>query len=215
MHLCLKLIPCAKTSLKSTFTNLRSDGLHQDSATSRESGTSSTRLEKSQYRLREDVEGLEDNALEVYYPLQTGDESDCGRYWLVHKPGYGGYSTIWLARDLQRARYWEWRSLLFNTSGCSPETSFLYSFPEVVIHAGVGDYPTSHRRSLNGKHRCIVTSPAQMLVWCRRGFYIGAFSAQDRAVDYCSARLRSRIPSSWGHCARRYVILIDMSSWIF
>lgn len=39
-----------------------------------------------------------------YHPMDTGDVLK-SRYHVVHKLGYGGSSTIWLARDEQHADY--------------------------------------------------------------------------------------------------------------
>jgi hypothetical protein len=33
------------------------------------------------------------------HPVHLGDSFDGGRYWIVHKLGAGGFSTVWLARD--------------------------------------------------------------------------------------------------------------------
>jgi len=35
-----------------------------------------------------------------YHPVHLGDLY-CQRYRVIHKPGFCGYSTVWLARDLQ------------------------------------------------------------------------------------------------------------------
>jgi serine/threonine protein kinase len=101
------------------------DGNDWDKAGSSESPTSSNRPGKTQYWLIEDVEDLDRYCPGGYHPLQIGDELDCGRYRLVHKLGYGGYSTIWLVRDLRRARYVAVKAITAGISGCSPEASFL------------------------------------------------------------------------------------------
>jgi serine/threonine protein kinase len=36
----------------------------------------------------------------LYYPVQIGEMLD-NRYWVQHKLGWGGYSTVWLAYDTQ------------------------------------------------------------------------------------------------------------------
>ncbi|GIK05836.1 hypothetical protein Aspvir_009950 [Aspergillus viridinutans] len=150
----------------STFTPLSSDGRRWDKAGSSESRTSSTRSGKTQYRLIEDVEDLDRYRPEGYHPLQIGDELDCGRYRLVHKLGYGGYATIWLARDLQRVRYVAVKVITADSSGCSPEASFLRSLGNTRSGPGREIIPplidVFWIAGPNGKHRCIVTSPAQM-----------------------------------------------------
>lgn len=39
-----------------------------------------------------------------FHPVAIGDKLH-NRYQIVDKLGYGGYSTIWLARDMQRQQY--------------------------------------------------------------------------------------------------------------
>lgn len=39
-----------------------------------------------------------------YHPVHLGDQFKEGRYQVIHKLGWGGYSTVWLARDLQASR---------------------------------------------------------------------------------------------------------------
>lgn len=87
-----------------TFSIRTKDDVHRYTARSNESATSNRRLGMSRYRLIEDVEDVEDldrYRPGGYHPLQVGDELDNACYRVVDKLGYGGYSTIWLARDLR------------------------------------------------------------------------------------------------------------------
>jgi serine/threonine-protein kinase SRPK3 len=36
-----------------------------------------------------------------YYPVHLGDVLKNGRYKIIHKLGWGGYATVWAARDLE------------------------------------------------------------------------------------------------------------------
>jgi serine/threonine protein kinase len=49
--------------------------------------------------LLDDVENLEQYRAGGFYPVHLGDTFDDGRYKVLHKLGYGGFSTVWLARD--------------------------------------------------------------------------------------------------------------------
>ncbi|KAJ5172789.1 protein kinase [Penicillium capsulatum] len=40
-----------------------------------------------------------------YHPVALGDQLRAGRYKVLHKLGWGGYSTVWAARDQRGARY--------------------------------------------------------------------------------------------------------------
>ena len=35
----------------------------------------------------------------LYFPVELGDVFKAGRYRVLHKLGWGGYATVWLARD--------------------------------------------------------------------------------------------------------------------
>jgi hypothetical protein len=160
-----------KTWAMSTFSALRTDEMRRDTDGSN-SRTSSTRAGKTQYRLIENVEDLDRYRPGGYHPLQIGDELNNGRYRLVDKLGYGEYSTIWLARDLRMARYVAVKVITADTSGCTHEASLIYS---------LGNSPSRPGREIipplidefwvagpNGKHRCIVTPPAQMSLFDAR-----------------------------------------------
>lgn len=38
-----------------------------------------------------------------YFPVKLGDTFENGRYRVIHKLGWGGFATVWLARDMQYA----------------------------------------------------------------------------------------------------------------
>lgn len=50
------------------------------------------------------VEDIEDYQPGGYHPISLGDTFDHGRFKVLHKLGFGGFSTVWLARDRQEGR---------------------------------------------------------------------------------------------------------------
>ncbi|MCJ1470982.1 hypothetical protein MMC07_009630, partial [Pseudocyphellaria aurata] len=52
-----------------------------------------------------DVEPLERYRKGGYHPTHLGDLFKDGRYKTIHKLGWGGYATVWLARDLLLSRH--------------------------------------------------------------------------------------------------------------
>ena len=60
---------------------------------------------QSSFRLLDSTEKLEEETLpwyspEKFYPVKLGEIFQ-SRYQVIGKLGYGGYSTVWLCRDLQ------------------------------------------------------------------------------------------------------------------
>lgn len=51
------------------------------------------------------VENLEKYTPGGYHPVEIGQTYDNDRYKVLHKLGFGGFSTIWLARDRHQDRY--------------------------------------------------------------------------------------------------------------
>jgi serine/threonine protein kinase len=45
------------------------------------------------------IEDIEDYQPGGYHPISIGDTFDHGRFRVLHKLGFGGSSTVWLARD--------------------------------------------------------------------------------------------------------------------
>lgn len=48
-----------------------------------------------------DAEPLKQYRKGGYHPTHLGDVLKAGRYRIIHKLGWGGYATVWLARDLK------------------------------------------------------------------------------------------------------------------
>lgn len=132
----------------------------------RQDSSSYTEPRRLQYRLIEDVEDLDSYRVGGYCPLEIGDRLNCGRYQLVDKLGYGGYSTTWLARDLQHARYVAVKVITADASEGTPEASLLRSLEKSPYRPGKEIIQTLIDEfwiaGSNGKHRCILTSPARM-----------------------------------------------------
>lgn len=151
-----------------------------DTDPSSESRTPTLRPGKSQYRLIEDVEDLHKYCPGGYHPLQIGDKLHEGRYRLVDKLGYGGYSTIWLARDLRRAKYVAVKAITADASTYTPETSLMHSLGNSPPGPGSEIFPPLFDEfwvaGPNGKHRCIVTPPARMSLFdAREASTVGLF----------------------------------------
>ena len=64
------------------------------------------------------VEELEEYSPGGYHPVRIGDEYCQSRYLILHKLGYGSFSTVWLARDSLAGRY---VSLKINTADASKD----------------------------------------------------------------------------------------------
>ncbi|RAL01381.1 kinase domain-containing protein, partial [Aspergillus ibericus CBS 121593] len=120
--------------------------------------------QRSFYQLIEDVEDLDRYCPGGYHPLRVGDELNDGRYQLVDKLGYGGYSTIWLARDRQRSRYVAVKVITADASGSTNEATIINSLRQSSDRLGKNIVPFLLDEFCvsgpNRKHRCVVTPPA-------------------------------------------------------
>lgn len=112
-----------------------------------------------------DVEDFEEYSPGGYHPVVIGDTFHDGRYHVVHKLGYGGYSTIWLARDQLRNRSVSLKILLASGSENDSEG-------EILRYLSDGDSWDQGKRFIpllleefsikgpNGRHSCLVQEPA-------------------------------------------------------
>jgi len=99
-----------------------------------------------------------------YHPIHLGDVYKAGRYRIVHKLGWGGYSTVWLARDQNTNRN---VALKVNVSDAPPVRNELgilqqisqlsFEEPSTSFSAVVKYLDDFQIEGPNGFHHCIVT----------------------------------------------------------
>ena len=113
-----------------------------------------------------DLEDFEDYTSGGYHPTIIGETFHNGRYEVVHKLGFGGYSTVWLARDKDLQRYVSLKILVAYESPKSNEASILrlLSSRGDSIHQGQQFIPLLLDQfsfdGPNGHHTCLVQKPA-------------------------------------------------------
>lgn len=124
------------------------------------------------YRWIDGVERLERYQPGGYHPLVIEDIL-LNRYQIVHKLGYGTYSTVWLARDDQKAAY---VAVKVNTADAPTDevdilrvlrkSQYFHWHPGQVMVPFVWD--EFELQGPNGYHRCYVTAPARSSVAAAR-----------------------------------------------
>ncbi|KAJ8125209.1 hypothetical protein O1611_g8430 [Lasiodiplodia mahajangana] len=117
------------------------------------------------YEYTEDVESPYSYCKGGYHPITIGD---ClhGRYRVVHKLGFGGYSTTWLARDVQQSKYVAVKVGMADSDEKEVEIlAHLTSSAAGQEHGGRSMIqPVLDRFTIagpNGTHPCFVTAPAR------------------------------------------------------
>lgn len=125
---------------------------------------------KIEYMPYEDVEKLERYRPGGYHPVTIGEQLD-GRYSIVHKLGFGAYSTIWLARNQKSGRY---VAIKIPVAAHDPigtrETDILRRLNNTGLegkaHPGAAYIPSIldvfSLSGPNGVHHCYVTEPGMM-----------------------------------------------------
>ena len=124
----------------------------------------------------EHVETLEEYRPGGFHPITIGDHL-CGRYRIVHKLGFGSFSTVWLARDERADRYVAIKIAVARETGKSQENTITCLLQDKVHPWKDLILPTLDEFFItgpNGKHECIVTVPARMSL----------AEAQDNAVKF-------------------------------
>lgn len=120
---------------------------------------------KDIYLPEDDVEDLEQYRTGGYHPTLIGDCFQGGRYTVIHKLGYGGYSTIWLARDHQQHRYVSLKIKVGEAIWTSKENKIMRLLDDRdAKREGRRFVPKSLDEFLiagpNGHHSCLVGEPA-------------------------------------------------------
>ncbi|KAK1976348.1 kinase-like domain-containing protein [Colletotrichum cereale] len=148
---------CLTSTPRSSFATL----CHK---TRRPMSTIST-MPTSPYEHIDDVERLDFYRPRGYHPIKIGERLR-DRYIIVHKLGFGSYSTLWLARDEQLAKYVAIKvgavdnsskevDILSRFSACTVENVQLGgSLIPLILDCFNLDGP-------NGTHPCSVTAPAR------------------------------------------------------
>ena len=100
-----------------------------------------------------------------YHPVHLRDTLDNGKYYIIHKLGSGGSSTVWLARDNDTQRL---VSLKILTASASKEDKDLNMLRYLDCHPGHGSGrdsmvsipDTFQLEGPNGTHTCYVSHVA-------------------------------------------------------
>ncbi|KAK6223466.1 Serine/threonine-protein kinase spk-1 [Colletotrichum tabaci] len=108
------------------------------------------------YQLRGECEDLEAYEPGGFHPVHLGDTFD-GRYKVVHKLGFGGFSTVWLARDSASDKWAALKIVVANESS-TYETRSVVSDHSVVLESEFFDVATRKFwiDGPNGHHLCLM-----------------------------------------------------------
>ncbi|PYH33037.1 kinase-like protein [Aspergillus neoniger CBS 115656] len=133
-------------------------------------GTSDTVKNAIEYMPIEDVEKFERYRPGGYHPTTIGEWLN-DRYRIVHKLGFGAYSTIWMARDQKTEKY---VAVKITIADCNPtnsqERNILHRLGiaelKAKAHPGSAIIPSITDEFTisgpNGVHQCFVTSVGMM-----------------------------------------------------
>ena len=122
------------------------------------------------YEYQEDTESLERYSKGGYHPVSIGDKYLQGHYHVIHKLGYGSYSTVWLARDSLLQRYVALKVLDADSSVKSTEAQVLQHLSvDSHAHQTGKRYIRSFHDSFwidgpNGSHLCLASAPTRCSV---------------------------------------------------
>ena len=112
----------------------------------------------------DNVEDIEKYRRGGFHPIHLGDCLKGGRYCILHKLGYGGFSTVWLARDEYQDRLVSLKVITAEASQQQKELRLLRHLDEHVqadpwrgsIIATLDDFIID---GPNGTHLCYVSQP--------------------------------------------------------
>jgi serine/threonine-protein kinase SRPK3 len=128
--------------------------------------------------MEDDIERIYHYQPGGYHDISIGDVLN-KRYRIVHKLGYGGYSTIWLARDEMTSKYAATKVATADSS--DNETNILEYLRSRPGRGRDLICPLLDRFKLtgpNGVHPCLVTTPARCSLSSDEGYRWGLFNLQ-------------------------------------
>lgn len=110
----------------------------------------------------DNVEDLELYQPGGFHPVHLGDTFADGRYRIIHKLGFGGFSTVWLAREESQKRYVALKIITAEASCDCPELKILQylekSSSELPGQAYIATILNHFRfEGPNGTHTCLVS----------------------------------------------------------
>lgn len=132
------------------------------------SGSGIEREEPGYACLEEGVENPINYHIGGYHPVNLGDELCDGRYHVIHKLGFGSYSTVWLAKDRHADKYVAVKIIRADPSASSNESRILHLLEQHRIARPdllgskyiIKPLDEFHIDGPNGRHRCLVSEPA-------------------------------------------------------
>lgn len=114
------------------------------------------------YPFPEGIENLHGYQPGGYHPANICDAYSNGRYRIIHKLGFGSYSTVWLARDSHSERYVALKILVADSSKDSNEARIIRhitrSSSKAFVRPILDDFQID---GPNGQHRCLTTEPTR------------------------------------------------------
>lgn len=124
--------------------------------------SSSSRTTGQTYYWNERVENLERYREGGYHPTRLGDEFSHGRYRVIHKLGYGSYSTVWLAKDHTENRYVSLKVIAAAASASSSEVKIRHHLRKSSLEHPGRKYVLALLDDFwidgpNGRHQCLVS----------------------------------------------------------
>ncbi|KAE8139481.1 kinase-like domain-containing protein [Aspergillus pseudotamarii] len=126
------------------------------------SASGNARSRHVEYNWIDGAESLEKYKPGGYHPVMIGDMLH-GRYRIVDKLGFGGYSTVWLARDTRLEQYIAVKVCIADSK--SREANILRALSPPSPHPGYSSIPLLldefELNGPNGNHFCYTMTPAR------------------------------------------------------
>ncbi|TGJ83767.1 hypothetical protein E0Z10_g5009 [Xylaria hypoxylon] len=147
------------------FTIANSDQANEDATGHMHSNRLNlAKTEYSQYAPVEDTELIDDYETGGYHPIHIGDRlGSKGRFNVVHKLGFGGHSTVWLAQDEAEGRYVALKVAVAANNHVLRERSIIQALEESLGNRRNISVPKLHaaftHTGPNGVHECLATDP--------------------------------------------------------